>query len=458
MSAWNIIWHSRDLRVEDNPALNQAASGNVLPIYIHCPEEEGKWSSGAATDWWLHHSLKELSQRYEELGTRLVIRSGPAMQVLEELANEVPIQSVFWNHHYEPAVKKRDQQIAKKLGANGVHVECFEGNYLLTPQELLNKSGKPYSVFTPFSKAFLEFHSWRKPLPAPKINQKHSVKSDAIETLNLLPKLDWADPFSEIWQAGRKGALKVLREFSEVIEHYNEDRDIPSILGTSCLSPYLHFGEISPHEIWKTFAARQDKCLPFLRQLIWREFSNYFLFHSPTSTDLSWKKNFEKFPWEKNPEGLKAWKKGMTGYPIVDAGMRQLWKTGWMHNRVRMIVGSFLVKDLFIHWTEGARWFWDTLLDADLANNTMGWQWVAGTGADAAPYFRIFNPVLQGKKFDPEGDYIRRWVPELKKVPSKWIHNPWEAPEPPLDYPAPIVDHSDARKKALAAYHKLNQS
>jgi deoxyribodipyrimidine photo-lyase len=455
MNGWNIVWHYRDLRIEDNPALNAASSGKVLPLYIHSPKEEGRWSSGAASNWWLHHSLQDLSKQYKELGSRLIIRTGSAAEILEQLASEISIDAVYWNHRYEPELRRRDRRIVSKLEAKGTSVHRFEGNYLVTPSEILNKTGKPYSVFTPFSKTVMELRLWRDPLPLPKINGLPRVNSERIESLDLLPKRNWADSFQEKWSPGRNGATKNLQAFKKAVDAYEGQRNMPSVAGTSRLSPHLHFGEVSPHEVWKAIEHQSKDRLPFLRQLIWREFGNYFLYHSPTATDFSWKRKFDNFPWEKSQEALLAWQKGMTGYPIVDAGMRELWQTGWMHNRVRMIVGSFLVKDLFIHWVEGARWFWDTLVDANLANNSLGWQWISGSGPDAAPYFRIFNPVLQGKKFDPEGVYIRRWIPELAHISKKWIHCPWEAPEKAPDYPNPIVDHSDARNKALSAYQKI---
>ncbi len=453
MTGWHIVWHHRDLRIEDNPALNAAASeGKVLPLYIHSPSEEGRWAPGAASNWWLHYSLEALSRRYKALGAGLVIRTGSAIEVLQQLASEIPIEAIYWNHRYEPELRRRDKRVSSKLKAQGVAVNCFEGNYLVTPSEILNKAGKPYSVFTPFSKTVMELRLWRDPLPLPNIHGSHRIKSEKIKALQLLPARNWTDSFSDQWSPGRDGAMRNLKAFKKEVDAYEEQRNIPSTHGTSQLSPHLHFGEISPHEIWKAIEHKSKDRLPFLRQLIWREFGNYFLHHSPMATDFSWKDKFDDFPWENNKKALVAWQKGMTGYPIIDAGMRELWQTGWMHNRVRMIVGSFLVKDLFIHWVEGARWFWDTLVDADLANNTMGWQWIAGSGPDAAPYFRIFNPVLQSKKFDPEGNYIRRFVPELCGVPNKWIHCPWNAPEIIPDYPPPIVDHSKAREKALAAY------
>ena len=455
MSGFHIMWHYRDLRVQDNPALTQAALGKVIPLYIYSPKEEGEWAPGKASNWWLHYSLEELSKKYQELGTRLVILVGSAKNIFEELANSIPIDAVYWNCRYEPEVRKRDEQLIQFFDNKGIKCDQFEGNYLVNPDKIFNKAGKPYSVFTPFSKTVMDLRLWRNPIKTPKIKNSHHLQSEKLTTLKLLPKHNWADSFIKKWTPGRVGAIKNLKSFKSSVDAYEEDRNIPSISGTSRLSPHLHFGEISPHEIWQVIEHSTKNYLPFLRQLIWREFGNYFLFHSPFATDFSWKDKFEDFPWEKNQVALLAWQKGTTGYPIVDAGMRELWQTGWMHNRVRMIVGSFLVKDLFIHWVEGARWFWDTLIDADLANNTLGWQWISGAGPDAAPYFRIFNPVLQGKKFDPDGIYIKQWVPELAHVSKKWIHSPWESPEKVINYPDPIVDHAKARNKALAAYKEI---
>lgn len=458
MSSPIIVWHYRDLRIDDNPALHQAALENrvVIPVYIHSPKDEGHWARGAASNWWLHHSLSSLSEEYKKrYGTSLMILKGKAEEVLESLIKEHSVSGVYWNRRYEPSICARDRKLYKELKAEGIQVETFEGNYLISPKSILNKSDKPYTVYTPFSKVLFKLQDWRSPLPAPSQLHTHALSSLPLESLNLLPQLDWADPFSDLWKPGRQGALEQLESFSSPVEEYKEKRDFPAEPGTSRLSPHLHFGELSPHEVWQRFSS----AFPYQRQLLWREFGNYFLYHQPTFTDFSWKSSFEDFPWETEKKDLLTrWQQGQTGYPIVDAGMRELWQTGWMHNRVRMIVASFLIKDLFVHWIEGARWFWDTLVDADLANNSLGWQWVAGCGPDAAPYFRIFNPILQGKKFDPEGHYVRRWVPELESVPLKFLHNPWEAPFPPSLYPPPMVDHAQARTQALEAYSGLSKS
>lgn len=455
MTQWNIHWHERDLRIHDNPALTEAAKGNLLPLFIYSPHEEKEWARGGASKWWLHHSLKELAAEYRALGRELIIRCGPVEKVMKEILSSLDVSGVYWNRRHEPHWAFRDQQISRFLEAENVKVVKEEGNYLVSPEAIYNQSGKPYAVFTPFSKAVLRHGGWRQPLPPIGEGVKSPLVSLPLEDLNLLPQLDWAKGFSSRWQPGRKGAMSHLAQFDEKVLAYRERRDFPADFGTSRLSPHLHFGELSPNEVWQFFDGKGEKAEPYMRQLLWREFGNSFLFHTPLATHEPWKKNFAHFPWEEDGAALWAWQKGMTGYPIVDAGMRELWQTGWMHNRVRMIVGSFLVKDLFIPWQEGAKWFWDTLVDADLANNTLGWQWIAGCGPDAAPYFRIFNPVLQSQKFDPDGQYIRRWIPELKSVPKKWIHAPWEMPLAAPDYSPPIVDHGEARKKALASYQKI---
>ena len=479
MSSTNsIVWFRLDLRLADNPALDAAIryGGVVIPIFLWSPDEEAPWQPGGASRWWLHHSLLSLRQRLEAAGSHLVIRHGPTLPTLRQLAKETGATAIFWNRRYEPAVTARDQQIKQSLRNDGLKVESFNGALLHEPWTIQNKSGKPFQVFTPFWKTCLALPDPEEPQPTPKNPPapKTWPKSLALAALELAPKLNWADGFSPRWEPGEPGAQAKLKQFVKAaFDNYSMDRNRPDLSGTSRLSPHFHFGEISPRQVWqalKEMAVRRK--LPtsswrgsqFLAEIGWREFSHHLLFHFPQTPAEPLRANFKDFPWHTDPHTLKAWQRGRTGYPIVDAGMRELWTTGWMHNRVRMIVASFLVKDLLISWTEGARWFWDTLVDADLAQNTLGWQWTAGCGADAAPYFRIFNPVSQGEKFDPKGAYVRKWCPELANLPDKWLHQPFSAPKEILDlarvvlgrnYPRPIVSHNIARSVALEAFSQL---
>jgi deoxyribodipyrimidine photo-lyase len=449
MPATTIVWFRHDLRLDDNPALAAAAKrGAVVPVFIWSPEEEAPWEPGAASRWWLHQSLATVAASLEKAGSPLVIRRGPALAALRKLASETGATHVAWNRRYEPAVVKRDTAVKKSLGDDGLSVESFNGGLLYEPMNVATKEGRPYQVFTPFWRALLSRPEPAEPEPAPrKLAPAGKVASLTIESLGLLPRIDWAGTMRKTWSPGEAGAKKRLATFLEKrLADYGTERDRPDHEGTSALSPHLHFGEISPRRVWhavreaaggRPAAKMQGSPEVYLRELGWREFAHHLLFHFPHTSDRPLRADYERFPWAKDPVGLRAWQKGRTGFPIVDAGMRQLWATGWMHNRVRMIVASFLVKDLRISWLEGARWFWDTLVDADLAANTLGWQWAAGCGADAAPYFRIFNPTSQGEKFDPDGDYVKRWVDRGK------------------DYPGPIVDHAEARKLALAALATL---
>jgi len=429
-----VVWLRRDLRLADNPALFAAcaAAVPVVPVFVWSPQEEHPWEPGAASRWWLHHSLSAFLK-----SSPLVIRRGPVVATLKKVMHEAGAEQLFFNRAYTPL----DDEVLKCLPATP-----FQGALLFEPLE------KPYQVFTPFYRACQKLEV-PKPLPVVKKTVWKKLESLSPSDLKLLPKINWDSGFD--WEVGEAAAQKSLKRFlKSVASRYLKERDFPATDGSSRLSPHLHFGEISPRQVWHQ-AQRHE---PFLRQIVWREFAIQLLIHFPKTPLHALKEKYEDFPWKKNSRLLSLWKKGETGYPIVDAGMRQLWKTGWMHNRVRMIVASFLVKDLLIPWQEGAKWFWDTLVDADLANNTLGWQWVAGCGADAAPFFRIFNPVLQGEKFDPKGDYVRKFVPELKKMPARWIHRPWEAPEelrPQKEtYPEPLVDHVKARAEALTVYRR----
>jgi deoxyribodipyrimidine photo-lyase len=430
-----IVWFRRDLRLADNPALSAAlATGRpVIPLFIWAPEEEAPWAPGAASRWWLHHSLVALEASLRKAGAGLVLRQGGSLDTLRAVMRETGATEVYWNRLYEPAVIARDKTIKAALAA-----KTFNANLLHEPWTIATQQEKPYQVFTPFYKA-CQFHGDPgRPLPAAqKVPTLGKRPFSDFQPLELLPRLNWADGFSAHWTPGETGAAVKLESFE--VEHYSTDRDIPDREGTSRLSPHLHFGEISPRQIW--WAIRDSKRPnpePYLRQLIWREFAHHLLFHFPHTPTEPLRSEFSAFPWTDNPAHLRAWQRGRTGYPIVDAGMNELWATGWMHNRVRMIVASFLVKDLLLPWQAGAAWFWDTLVDADLANNTLGWQWTAGCGADAAPYFRVFNPALQAAKFDPDGVYQKRWAAA--------------SPCPP------IVDHAVARDEALNAYAHLRRN
>ena len=478
MSAKALVWFRQDLRLDDNPALLRAVErgGEVVPVYIWSPKEEGDWPAGGASKWWLHRSLEALADSLAEKGSRLILRRGPALETLRTLLEETGADAVHWNRRYEPAIVRRDTAVKKSLESDGVEAKSFNGALIWEPWEALKDDGDPYKVFTPFWKNCQRLGApdpEDAPTRLPVVDA--SLHSDDLVAFGLEPEIDWADGIREAWTPGEAGAHAELARFlRKAVADYGDKRNRPDVRGTSRMSPYLHVGEISPRRIWRTALdggpsgegekAHRKGAWSFLREIAWREFAHNLLYHFPATPLDPLRPEFADYPWADDPEALRRWQRGRTGYPIVDAGMRELWTTGWMHNRVRMIVASFLIKDLLIPWQEGAKWFWDTLVDADLANNTLGWQWTAGCGADAAPYFRIFNPVSQGEKFDPRGEYVRGWIPELKNVSNKWVHNPWEAPEDELraagvalgeDYPAPMVDHAEARKRALEGYAKI---
>ncbi|MBT8061191.1 MAG: deoxyribodipyrimidine photo-lyase [Xanthomonadales bacterium] len=469
MTTTAIVWFRKDLRLQDNPAFAAAVNAGhaVVPLFVHAPDEEGDWAPGAASNWWLHHALDSLDLALEKAGLALVIRKGPSLEALREVAKTTSAEIVYWNRRYEPAVIERDKRIKSQLCEDGLEVRSFNASLLFEPHEIKNKSGEPFKVFTPFWK-----HLRKQSIPEPVsvdlekvVRPENSPGSIKLDELRLLPEIDWDTGFSEHWKPTLGGARQTLDEFIEQwIASYKDKRDLPATPATSQLSPYLHAGQIGPRQVWRAVqeAGAEDSKggFTFLSEVAWREFAYHLLYHFPETPDQALQPAYRKFPFEPDPDHLEAWQKGQTGYPLVDAGMRQLWHIGWMHNRVRMVVASLLVKHQLQPWQDGARWFWDTLVDADLASNTMGWQWTAGCGADAAPYFRIFNPMLQGKKFDPEGNYVRKWVPELGKLPSKYIHEPWEAPADVLkeagvelgqDYPQPVIGHREGRQRALDA-------
>jgi len=471
-----IVWFRNDLRLADNPALQGALlrGGAVVPVFIHAPEEEAPWSPGGASRWWLHQSLVSLDASLRDLGLRLVFRRGPSLESLLALAKAAGATAVVWNRRYEPFVTARDERIKSALRAAGLEAESFNGALLHEPWTIRNQSGKPFQVFTPFWKHCLAKSDPAEPWPEPRkmVAPPRWPDSLALDELALEPKLNWAGGMASVWQPGEPGAVSQLKKFlGRAFANYADDRNRPDLPGTSRLSPHLHFGEIGPRQIWHAVRRHAElagladwRASQFLTEVGWREFAHHLLFHFPHTATEPLREPFKKFRWRKDAALLKAWQKGRTGYPIVDAGMRELWATGWMHNRVRMIVASFLVKDLLMDWCEGARWFWDTLVDADLAQNTLGWQWSAGCGADAAPYFRVFNPVSQGEKFDLRGDYVRRWCPELAKLPDDWLHRPWLAPVEILaragvrigrEYPEPIINHTIAREVALEAFSRI---
>ncbi|MFY9655943.1 MAG: deoxyribodipyrimidine photo-lyase [Methylocystis sp.] len=462
-----IVWFRDDLRLSDNPALTEAAASGVplVALYVLDDAAMGDWRPGGASRWWLHLSLSSLAADLAACGVPLVLRRGAAEIVLPALIAETGATAVYWNRLYEPWAVRRDGEIKARLRAEGVKAESFNASLLFETSALRTTQGDPYRVFTPFWRACLARPAPEAPLPVPaRLRGATAPESERLKDWRLLPKKpDWAGGLREAWTPGESSAQARLADFAaKGAARYRESRNALGEDGVSRLSPHLHFGEISPRQVWTAIAAQAGEAgAPYHRQLGWREFSRHLLFANPDLPAIPLDKSFARFPWREDKQQLQAWREGRTGYPLVDAAMRELWRTGYMHNRARLVAGSFLVKHLLIHWRAGEDWFWDTLVDADLANNANSWQWVAGCGADAAPYFRVFNPMLQGEKFDPEGCYVRRYVPELAGLEAKWIHHPWEAPKPLLEaagvrlgesYPLPIVDHARARARALAAY------
>jgi len=467
-----LVWFRRDLRLHDNAALKAAQRATCcIPLYIDDSSIKS-YPIGGAARWWLHHSLRALQISLQAKGSDLLIQKGDSLKLLEQLIAKYNITHLFWNRLYNPEEIARDTLIKKKFIEKGITVHSFAGNVIKEPWDITNKQNLPYKVFTAFFRAF-RAETLLNALPilkAPRTLPPCPVKisNKQLKSLELLPTHpNWANAFAETWTPGEAHAQQALKKFiKNSLQNYSTTRNIPSkIEGTSKLSPHLHWGELSIRATWQAIQDI-DKNGTFLNELGWREFAQHLLYYFPQLPFEPLQKKFLSFPWKKNNQYLKAWQQGLTGYPIVDAGMRQLWSIGWMPNRVRMIVGSFFVKDLNLPWVEGADWFWDTLVDADLGSNYMNWQWVTGCGVDAAPFFRIFNPITQGTKFDPEGIYVKTWVPELQNMPKKYIHNPWQAPKEILvtaeitlgkDYPLPMVDHSRAREFALQAFKNLGK-
>ncbi len=476
-----VVWFRHDLRLADHPALaTAAASGRpLIPVYVHAPQDEGAWAPGGASRVWLLHSLRALAHELAQSGSRLIVRHGSAATELPAVCAESGADVVYFNHRHEPAARAVTAAVVDALADVGIDAQVFEGTLLFPPERLRNRRGEPYRVFTAFWN-----HCLRSELPAaPQAPPRQLIApgvwpaSQTVERLALQPRPDWAAGIRDCWHFGTRAAGERLARFIDRrLAGYAGGRDQPGDEAVSGLSASLHFGEIGVREVWQAVRARQASAGAtvhsqavdaFLRQLGWREFGHHLLHHYPDSPQVPLTPAFEYFPWHEDAAGLRAWQQGITGFPFVDAGMRELWHTGYMHNRARMVVASFLIKDLLLHWHHGARWFWDTLVDADLANNTLGWQWSAGCGADAAPYFRIFNPVRQSERFDSRGTYIRRWIPELAQLPDAALHAPWLAGDATLrkagvrldrDYPRPIVDHAVARRRALAALEQMREA
>jgi deoxyribodipyrimidine photo-lyase len=458
----SIVWFRQDLRLADNPALDAALKRGepIIPLYIWAPEDDGDWPPGAASRWWLHQSLNALDGALRKRGSRLILAKGSATSVLPKLAARTRASAVYWNRRYEPAAMQCSQAVEKRLASQDIQTASFNSALLAEPWDVVNLSGKPYRVYTPYMRRLIRDLDPPLPLRAPaKLRAPLTWPASAsLGSLDLMPRIKWYEGMAERWRPGEPGAHARLERFiSHRLTQYKQQRDRPAMDGTSGLSPHLHFGEIGPRQIWHALGAK-GRTSTFLHELIWREFAYHLLYHFPETTTKPLRAEFASFPWKKNTRQLKAWQRGRTGVPMVDAGMREQWVTGVMHNRVRMIVASFLVKNLLQPWQEGTRWFWDTLVDADLASNTLNWQWVAGSGADAAPYFRIFNPVTQGERYDPDGEYVRRWVPELAGFANHAIHSPWrKSKRNPQPAPEPLVDLNESREAALDAYADMRR-
>jgi len=468
MTETAIVWFRRDFRLADNPALDHARRDfdKIIPVYIHDPNAEAPWSPGAASRWWLHHALDELGRRLAERGARLIIRRGSARAELDRLVHETGAGGVYWNRLYEPAIVSRDCDIKAHLKSESVNARSFRAAMLFEPWELLKDDQTPYQVFTPFWRRMQR--DWRAvqacPEPRSLEDGGRDVQGLELDQLELMPRHDWGDRLAGYWEPGELAARRRLKEFAAgPVDRYDDSRNLPDRAGTSGLSPYLHFGHVSPAQVAQELEPSGELPdgkgpLSLVRELAWREFSAVLLHHVPRLSDHPLQPRFERFPWRSRSDyadDLAAWQRGGTGVPLVDAGMRELWQTGWMHNRVRMVVASYLTKNLLIPWQEGARWFWDTLVDADLANNTQGWQWTAGCGADAAPYFRVFNPELQAGKFDPKAAYICRWCPELEGLNARELGRMDDDERKRRGYPRMRVDLKESRRRALDAFDAI---
>ena len=470
-----ILWFRRDLRLADNPAVDAAVRSRcpVIPVFVLDQRHDHCWDNGGASRWWLHGSLKALNDGLGELGGQLILRRGDSTRELEALVEESGAGHLLFSRLPGSGSRRLERELEQRL-AGRVELQSYPGHSLHEPGSVRTVAGEPYEIFTPFWRACRALPDPAEPLAAPQTMKfcGRPTRSEELADWALTPSSpDWAGGLRESWSPGEQSALAHTREFLDVIRNYAGDHDRPDREGTSRLSPHLHFGEVSVRQLWHDLHrfcdARENGPAAFLRQLYWREFSLHLLHAFPQLPREPLREEFENFPWERDAAHYEDWQRGMTGYPIVDAGMRELWHTGWMHNRVRMVAASLLVKHLLIPWQDGAAWFQDTLVDADEANNSANWQWVAGCGSDAAPYFPIFNPVIQGRKLDPDGHYTRRWLPELARLDAKWLHAPWQAPDDALrragvtlgrDYPPPIVEHRAARERALAAFRRIRSS
>jgi deoxyribodipyrimidine photo-lyase len=478
-AAPSIMWFTDDLRLADNAALTAAAAaGPLIALYVLDEESAGARAPGGASRWWLEQSLRALAADLARLGVPLTLRRGSAAGVVAGVVAETRASSVHFSRGYAPWSQARETAAREAVEDAGATLHRYRGFLLHDPETIRTGADEPYKVYTPFSRACFARENDRPPKPVPAITPwRGELASDDLPGWALYRgRPDWAQAFPETWQPGEAGARSRLAGFlARALPGYRDDRNRPDLEATTRLSPHLRFGEISPAAVWHAVRAAMAAAAGradgggehLLKELLWREFAYHLLHHWPDLATAPFRPEFARFPWAPDANGLSLWKQGLTGYPIVDAGMRELWQTGWMHNRVRMIAASFLVKDLLVPWQEGERWFWHTLVDADPGNNAASWQWVAGCGADAAPYFRIFNPVLQGEKFDPEGAYVRRYVPELARLPARFIHRPWEAPALALreagvilghTYPHRIVEHDRARDAALKAYERIKKS